>query len=346
MHNKLVISTLAFSLLTAAATTAFCAEELKTPNKISGNALAISAVVGEQAISSFDVNNRIKFILSTTKISNTPDIIAHIKPQVIRTLIDESLQIQEAEKNGIKVTDEEVEKAIAGIESSRGMPAGEIERMLASGNVPIKTFKDQIHAQIAWSKLLGAKIRNKIKISDDEVTLAKKNDDIIKKPSSPKTDSVKIKEVEIAVINLVIDKPQREEEIKKLSEKLYNELIRGASFEDVANQFSASSDGKPFWINPSQLDANVAKILRVTGEGSITKPIRTHDGFSIIKLLHIRADKVAVKKEPEKQEESTSEAEKQNAENLAREYLFKQKFDLEAQKYMRNLRRQTFIDIR
>lgn len=345
MLDKFVISSLAFSALTLTTLGSVHADEVKKPAAISANTLGIAAVVGEQAISSFDVDNRIKFILSTTRMSNTPDIISHIKPQVIRTLIDESLQMQEAEKNGIKISDEEVEKAIAGIEAGRGMPAGEIGRMLSSNNVPIQTFKDQIRAQLAWSKLLGMKVRNRIKISDDEVAIAQKNNNLLEKTSSPKPDVIKIKEVEIAVINLNVDKPQREEEIRKLSEKLYNELIRGASFEDVASQFSSSSDGKPFWINPNQLEAGVAKILRTTGEGSITRPIRTHDGFSIIKLLHIRAEKTVVKKEIKEEEPKDAKA-AQNNENLAREYLFRQKFELEAQKYLRNLRHQAFVDIR
>ncbi len=316
-------------------------KEFLKPTTTSSGSLAIAAVVGEQAISSFDVNNRIKFILSTTKMSNNSEVIANIKPQVIRTLIDEKLQIQEAEKNSITIDDKEVEKAIAGIEAQRGMPAGEIAKMLAASNIPAQTFNDQIRSQLAWSKLLGRTVRSRIKISDDEVALAQKNNNLSAPTPSPKVEETKIKEVEIAVINLPVDKPQREADAKKLSEKLTSELNKGANFEEVARQFSASGDGKSFWIAPEQLEVRVANALRSTKEGSITAPIRTSDGFSIIKLLHIRMQK-NISKNEDKKEPVAAPA----SADIAREYLFRQKFDLEAQKYMRDLRRKAFIDIR
>lgn len=348
MLSKKTICLLSVTLLITSALNNVKAEEIKKPaskpTKISGNSLAIAAVVNDQAISSFDVENRMKFIFATTRMSNTPDMIANIKPQVIRTLIDEKLQLQEAEKNNVTVDDNEVTQAIAGIEAQRGMPAGSITKMLASNNVPIQTFNDQIRAQLSWSKLLGKTVRGRIKIGDDEIAIAQKNANLIEKQTAPKAEEIKIREVEIAVINLPIEKREQEKELKKMVEKLYGELRNGASFEEVARQFSANSDGKSFWIRPEQLDANIAKILRSTNEGSVTPPVRTSSGFSIIKLLHVRADKIEKKKEKEQDNKETPTP--QNTENMAREYLFRQKFELEAQKYIRNLRRQAFIDIR
>jgi|CXWL01.1.fsa_nt_gi peptidyl-prolyl cis-trans isomerase SurA len=258
--------------------------EIKTEPQ-TGGALNIAAVVGEQAISSFDVDSRVKFIIATTKISNTPDVLANIRPQVIRTLIDESLQLQEAGKNNINVDDKEVEQAIAGIETQRGMPAGGIANMLAASHVPEKTFKDQIRAQLAWGKLLGRTVRPRIKISDDEVALAQGH------ISSSEQEPINIKEVEVSVINLPVEKPQQEADAKKLIEKLHGELRKGANFEEVAKQFSAAGDGKSFWIRPAQLDPTIAQTLKNTKAGTFTAPIRTHDGFSIIKLLNVKANK-------------------------------------------------------
>ncbi len=255
-----------------------------------GSSLNIIAVVGDHAISSFDLDSRIKFVFATTRMSNTPEVLANIKPQIIRTLIDESLQMQEAAKNNINVDDKEVAKAIATIEAQRGMPAGGIAGMLSSNHVPEKTFNDQIRAQLAWSKLLSANVRGRIKISDEEITLAQGHTHIAKADAP-----VNVKELEIAVINLPIDKPQRAAEIKKLGDRLYGELVKGARFEEVARQFSAGGDGKPFWIRPDQLDPNVAQVLKASKEGSITPPIPTHDGFSIIKLVGIKAEKAPAK---------------------------------------------------
>src|SRR4051812_5705030 len=52
----------------------------------SGQNADIVAVVNDQAVSSYDVANRIKFIVATAKLSNSPDMVARIRPQVIRSL--------------------------------------------------------------------------------------------------------------------------------------------------------------------------------------------------------------------------------------------------------------------
>lgn len=251
--------------------------------------LNIAAVVNDKAISSFDVNNRMKFILATTRISNTPDTIAKIRPQVIRTLIDESLQMQEAERNNIKIDDQEVAQAIANIEGQRGMPAGEIGRMLRAGNIAEKTFNDQIRAQLAWAKIMNKFVRPRIRVSDVEASLVGKN------ITTSEPSNVIIKEVEISVINLPVDKPSRATEVKKLGDKLYSELQKGVNFREIARQFSAGGDATPFWIAPEQLDPNIAEVLKRSKEGAITPPIPTNNGLSIIKLHNIRANKAKPK---------------------------------------------------
>jgi peptidyl-prolyl cis-trans isomerase SurA len=251
-------------------------------------AMGIAAVVGEQAISSFDVNSRIKFIVVTTGISNTPEMIANIRPQIIHTLINESLQMQEATQNNIVVSDKEVADAIAGIEVQRGIPSGGIKNMLATNNIPSKTFDDQIRAQLAWSKILTRTVRPRIKISDEEISLA---DGRITSTPVEKNNQNIITEIRISVINIPVDKPENEAKAKNFSDKLYVELHKKMNFEAAASQFSSGGDGKPFWIRPQQLDSNVAKSIRAIKEGAITKPIRTHDGFSIIKLFNVRTAK-------------------------------------------------------
>lgn len=291
MYNARMVSSVAFALAVLGGAGDIAAKEVVAAEKPISGALNIAAVVNDQAVSSFDVNNRIKFILTTTRISDTPDTIAKIKPQVLRTLIDESLQLQEATKNNIKVDDKEIKQAIATIEVQRGMPAGGIANMLKAGHIPEKTFNDQIHAQLAWNKLLNKTVRPRIKISDDEVTFAQGH----AAPAEP--ENISIKEVEIQVINLPIDKPSRVNEIRKLGDKLYSELKKGARFEEIARQFSAGGDTKSFWIRPEQLDPNVAQVLRTTKEGNITAPLMTNIGVSIIKLVHLRTNKTEPKEE-------------------------------------------------
>lgn len=330
MIYRLVFLLLAFFVLLISITTdSWAKSKNKTISAVSDardgesvtqqSGLAIAAIVGSQAISSFDVINRMKFIIATTGMSNTPEMLANIRPQVINALINESLQMQEAERNNISVDDQEVAQAIRNIEAQRGIPQGGIAQMLAANHIPEKIFNEQIRAQLAWSKLLAKIVRPRIRISDNEVALA--NGHLPSVATENKVREDVIKEMEIAVISLPVDRPQREAETKKLSHKLYEELRKGVRFEEVARQFSANGDTKSFWIRPQQLEPNIAKILRSTKQGTITAPIRTHDGFSIIKLLNIKTNKPTVKNN------SKPEIKKTETEVTLKEILLKLKAD-------------------
>lgn len=240
----------------------------------------IAAVVGGEAISSYDVDARVRLVMTTTKLSSAADI----RPQIIRTLIDERLQIKEAENNKITVSDEEVEAAIKGIEQQRSMPPGAIAKMLQQNRVPKDTFTQQIRAQLAWSKLIQKKLRPMVKISEEEVAIAQKRLSI----------PVVKQELEIALLTLPVDKPQREAEMRKLAGKLYAELRGGVSFEELSRQFSssaASSGGKlaTFWVRPEELHPTVGQALAGAKQGSITPPLRSPDGYTIVKVYNTRA---------------------------------------------------------
>jgi peptidyl-prolyl cis-trans isomerase SurA len=295
----------AFLLPLAAALPAHAAEELASTASRSFNKgdLGITAVVGEDAISSYDVENRIKFIIATARISDSPDVLRHIRPQVIRSLIDERLQVQAAEKNGLKVSDQEIKEAIAAIEEQRNMPPGTIYSILAANNVPKESFTSQIKAQLLWNKLLSRKVRPNVQISDAEITLASRKFSM----TPPKKADVVPQEYKIAVIALPVDKPSGEGTVQALAQKLVQQLRGGASFEEISRQFSsvtASAGGKveTFWVRLNQLDPAVAKSLSGAQTGTITSPVRTAEGFTIIKVFDMRAIGGKKKPKPEKEQ--------------------------------------------
>jgi peptidyl-prolyl cis-trans isomerase SurA len=259
-----------------------------TSSAAAAGGLAIAAVVGEEAISSYDVEARLRFLVATTRLTNSAETLARVRPQVVRSLVDERLQLKEATKAGITVSDAEVTSAIAGIESQRGMSAGAIAQMLTQNNVPEATFENQIRAQLAWSKLVGQKIRPRIKISDEEALAKQKTITI------PKVNQ----QLEIAFLTLPVDRPKREAEVRGVAAKLASEMRSGASFEELARQLSGrSAKMDRFWVKPEQLDPAIGKVLATAKLGTITQPIRTEAGYSIVKVYNTRSAQETAEKD-------------------------------------------------
>ena len=244
-------------------------------------ATGIAAVVNEDAISDYDVDKRVRFVIATTKLANTPEVVSRIRPQVITALINERLQLQEAKKNDIKISEDDIKKATASIEQERGMDAGAITAMLDKNGVPPDTFAEQLRAQLAWNKLLGKNVRPRVHISDEEVALAQKN----------YTAPIEVQEVQIGILLLPVDKASRDAEVHKFADKMVNETHRGANFEELARQFRGGAGDKidKFWVRPENLDPMIAHALGNARAGMVVGPLHNREGYTLIKVYDVRA---------------------------------------------------------
>lgn len=249
--------------------------------------LAIIATAGDDAISSLDLENRLKMVLVTTDLPDNAETRERLRPQLLRLLIDERLEAQEAAKEKIEVTPDDVTKAIATIERQRNMQPGELEAGLKAHDVNSAIYLNQLKAQIAWNKLIAKKIKPQVKVSEEEIDRSR---------SLADADNV-VTELQIGVLSLAVDKPEREPQVKKLADQLTAEIRGGASFEKVAPQFSSSVTSvqllNAFWVNPGQLDPAIVEALHRIKPGEITDPVRTPEGYSIVKMFDIRRSHVA-----------------------------------------------------
>lgn len=248
-----------------------------------GAGMGIVAVAGDEAITSYDLVNRMKFVMATTNLSNTPEVAERIRPQVLRALIDERLQLQEAKRQDIKIDDDEIKQAVAAIEQQRGLPSGAIVEMLRRNALPADTFTDQVRAQLSWNRLMGKKFMARIKVSEEEIEAARK-----------KMAAASVKqEYQIAVIVLPLSKGQKPADVKRAADKLAGEIRAGASFEEVSRQLSSGSGHAAkiptFWVRPEQLDPLIARALAGAKAGSIVGPVPGNDGLSLIKVYDTRA---------------------------------------------------------
>ena len=95
--------------------------------------------------------------------------LQRIRAQVLETLIDERIQLQEAERLGITVENEEIQAAIATIEKTNGMPEGALVETLSSRGIDVGTLIAQIRATLAWRKVIAQRVRGRVQISDEDV---------------------------------------------------------------------------------------------------------------------------------------------------------------------------------
>ena len=130
-----------------------------TPAFASAQGLRVVARVNDDAITDFDLAQRILFAVRTTGLQDTPDLRQRMASQVLRQMIDERLQIQDAKRWGLKASDGELQQRFNDIERAAGMSRGQFRQYLQSVGVPFEIAVQQIEAQIAWTKIIRRKVR-------------------------------------------------------------------------------------------------------------------------------------------------------------------------------------------
>lgn len=265
----------------------------------------IAAVVNNQVISTWDLGERVAIVMQTTGIPDTDENRARLVPQILRQLVDERLQLEEGAREGITIPDERVKEGIAQIEAQSGKPPGSLMEFLAMRGLSKSAFEAQVRAQMTWADIVMKKIRPRIHISDQEVAryVARKSAPV--GATTPKAAAEPLgREVKIAVLQLPVDSPQNELKIKKIAAKLAEEIHAGVKFEAVAAQFSSSTGNthiaEPFWIETAQVDPLIVKAITGLAKGSVSDPVRTANGWQIIKLVDSRKP---VKEAPKPQNE-------------------------------------------
>ncbi len=236
----------------------------------------IAAVVNDSVVSLSDVRARLKLALLSSNLPDTEEVRQHLFPQVLRSLIDEQLQLQEGKRIEVNVTKEEIDNALRRLAADNNIPGGDIRTFLRSQGVPPSTLENQVRAVLTWNKVVQRELRPRVDVGDDEI------DAVVERlrAASGKQEYL------VSEIYLAVDNPKDEEEVRKFAENLVMQIKSGANFGALARQFSqgtgAGSGGDIGWIQSGQLASELDKTLQAMQTGEVAGPIRSVSGYHIL----------------------------------------------------------------
>ncbi|MGH6916167.1 MAG: SurA N-terminal domain-containing protein, partial [Geminicoccaceae bacterium] len=122
----------------------------------------IAAVVNDEVVSVQDLDDRLDLVMFTSGVDDTPQARQGLTPQVLRGLVEEALQLQEAQRLGITVQDQEMNQALANIAERNNMDLPGMRRLLADAGINFETLLAQIRSQIAWVKVVNQQVRPRV----------------------------------------------------------------------------------------------------------------------------------------------------------------------------------------
>jgi peptidyl-prolyl cis-trans isomerase SurA len=255
---------------------------LLAPGLAAAQGLRVVARVNDDAITDFELNERVILAIRTTNQQDTPDLHQRLAPQILRQMIDERLQVQNAKALGMPATESEVSARMGEIEHAAGLPPGGFKQYLQGIGVPYEIAAGQIEATVAWVKIIRRRIRPTLDVSDAEI------DDALAKirANAGKT------EVHLAEIFIPFDRADQAEDARRSAERIIEQVKRGAPFPALAQQFShgatAQNGGDLGWVLPGSLDPAIDAAIDKLPPRTASEPVRTPAGYHIMWVIERR----------------------------------------------------------
>ncbi len=247
----------------------------------------IAAVVNDQPITTLDVRNRMRLILTSAGVQPDETMLAQIQDQAIRALIEETLQLQQAQEFDLEVDEAEVDAAIQDAAARNGATVEDVAADLRANGIDVETLRQQIRAEIAWQIMVSGRYRSRIRISDQQIATALERQ--TEAAAQPQFNLAEIV-IEIRAVD------GGEERAAQTVQAVYGALSNGAPFPEVASQFSdapsASRGGFTGWLSEASLRPQVLQIVRQLQPGQISNPIRVPGGFQIVAVVDKREGQV------------------------------------------------------
>ncbi len=257
-------------------------EQLTIFGEDNPNVRRATALVNGDIITGTDVNHRLALIVAANGGSVSKEEEDRLRLQVLRNLIDETLQIQEAEANEITISQAEIDQTFNQVaQQNFRQDIDAFDDYLRSRGSSTNTLKQQIKGELAWSRLLRRNIQPFINVGDEEVNA------IIERLNASKgTTEYRIGEIYMSAA------PEAAEQVASNMRQILDQIRQGGSFVAYARQFSEASTavtgGDLGWVRPVQLPQSLADAAAQMQIGQVVGPVQVPGGFSILYLIDQR----------------------------------------------------------
>ncbi|MDP8914469.1 MAG: peptidylprolyl isomerase [Pseudomonadota bacterium] len=241
-----------------------------------------TAIVNGDVITGTDVDQRLALVMLANGGTNIPpEEMQRLREQILRNLVDETLQIQAAKAAEIKIEQREIDNYYTQYVKNFKQTPQQFEAYLRQVGSSPASLKRQIHGELAWSRLQRREIEPFVNVADEEVR------SVIERLNASKGSQ----EYRIAEIFLS-STPETASETRANASRIVQQLRQGASFLAYARQFSEASTaavgGDLGWVRAEQLPEQLAETARVLPVGQVSDPIAIPGGFSIIAVQDSR----------------------------------------------------------
>ena len=251
---------------------------LTAPNAKAGTVNRIVAVVNDEVITAADVEEHLSTLLDRQPAAPANADPAQMRQAILQRLVEQRLILQEAKRDGIVVSAEEVAKRFEEIRSQVDSEE-EFQRSLDEAHLSREQLKEQLRDQLMVQRVMDANVRSTIIVSPQDVAR-----ELGAHPELAKSgDRVRVSHILVRVGD---DRP--EDKARALIEDLHRQLAAGADFAALAKRYSEDSHrdkgGMMGWVAKGELLPELDAALFNLKAGELSDPIQTRLGFHLVRV--------------------------------------------------------------
>lgn len=231
--------------------------------------------VNDRVITNYEVAQRALF-LRVLRAPGNPE------EEALKALTEDRLRQTEAERLGLRLTDEEVKRGMAEFASRANLTPEQFVAELEKAGIAAETFRDFVAAGLLWRQAVRARFLGQVPISEVDVDRA------LEASARPRA-------LQVLASELVIPAPEGQEDAAMARAQELSDTLSGeAAFASAARRFSAAptagAGGRLDWLPLSNLPAAIAQKILALGPGEVSDPIAVPGAVVLFLLRDVAMD--------------------------------------------------------
>jgi peptidyl-prolyl cis-trans isomerase SurA len=247
----------------------------------------IIAVVDSDAITRSELDDRMAVLLqqfSKQGAQLPPREV--LEKQVLERMINDRLQLQQAEQTGLRVDDNQLDKTLERIAEQNKVTLVEFRAKLGEEGISFQNFREDIRREIIIARLREREVERRVNVTEAEI------DNLLTTQSSAQAESDEYDIAHILVRTPEEASPETLQKLRAKAEDIYKKLQGGADFPQTAAAVSdapnALEGGRIGWKKPTELPELFQAALKPLKTGELSEILRSSNGFHILKMADRR----------------------------------------------------------
>lgn len=244
----------------------------------------IIATVNDRIITGYDLRQRMLVVIAMAQVQPTDEDIPAIQQQALNDLIDNHLQAGELAKfPQVKVSEQDIDAEIAGMAREAGTTPQNFMAFLTQGGIRASSYREFLRTEIGWRDLVGGRFQDRSRVSRNQV------DQQMRQIAEAATKTQYL----VSEIYLEAARVGSMQEALNGGRQLFQQMVQGAPFMNVARQFSAAPSaargGDAGWMIEGTINPALETALSKMEVGQLSAPIPVEGGVYILYLRDKRS---------------------------------------------------------